>query len=314
MRFGQMLDRVFQLLRGNVRTFVSIAAVPLAVMVVFYGLMIAALFTLIPGLATPHPPTPQPGAIAGIVGVVLLGMIPILMVYAMYEAALSYAALRLNAGLPVTSREAWRKAWEKMGRYLWLMALRTLVAMVPMLTIAAVLGVCVLVGAVALHGQPQPAVVAGLAVFGVLLYLAMLVVMVLIILWLSLAYPAAVTEDLPAWAAIKRSCRLTRGVRGWIFLATAVICAISYAAFLVVELLLLVVVLVGALAAHALPLPQFLAFVGLGVVGLILLVALYLFIALTMAAYSTVFAVYYHEQRRREEAMAELVQAALPTA
>jgi hypothetical protein len=299
--FGQVLERIYRLLKENLRTYVAIAVVPLGVMVVFYSLMLVGLFTLLPGLTTKGAPPPTPAALGSLMSIFALGTIPILMICSLYEAALSYAALRLNAGAPATAHDAWQMAWDKMGRYLGLAALRMVIALSPLLIFVLLMGLGAGAYFMFIHAHPQnTGTILPLFPLLMLLYLAVLVCVVLLMLWLSFSYPASLNENLTAWQAVQRSWRLTRGVRGWIFLATLVIYAISYAVFLIFELLLCALVLLGVVIASTMPLPQFLGFVALGVAAIVLLAALFLFMALTMGAYITAFSIYYQDQLRRE--------------
>lgn len=310
--FGQVLERIYRLLKENLRTYVAIAAMPLGVMLVFYALMLGGIFTLLPGLMAKDAPPPTPAAIGSLLSVLLLGTIPIVMIFALYESALSYAALRLNAGAPATAHDAWQMAWDKMGRYLGLAVLRTFIALLPLLAFAALCGTGAGTYFVLAGNQTQPAWLALALPLLMLLYLVVVGVMVTLMIWLSFSYPASLNEDLPAWQAIQRSWQLTRGVRGWIFLAALVIYAISYVVFLLFEMMLAAVILLGVAVASALPLPQFLGLVALGVVALLLLASLFLFMALTMGAYITAFSIYYQDQLRREAWQAGLTVCAEP--
>lgn len=310
--FGQVLERIYRLLKENLRTYVAIAAMPLGVMLVFYALMLVGMFTLLPGLTVKDAPPPTPAAIASLFTIVALGTIPIMMIFALYESALSYAALRLNAGAPATARDAWQIAWEKMGRHLWLAVLRALIALLPLLIFVVLCGGGVGACLLASGGHPQPALVALGVPLLLLFYLLAVALILTLMIWLSFSYPASLNEDLSAWQAICRSWQLTRGVRGWIFLAMLVIYAISYVIFLLFELMLAAVLLLGVFLSSALPLPQFLGFVALGAVAILLLASLFLFMALSMGAYITAFCIYYQDQLRREAWMAGLVLSADP--
>jgi membrane-anchored glycerophosphoryl diester phosphodiesterase (GDPDase) len=136
-----------------------------------------------------------------------------------------------------------------------------------------------------------------------LLFLAASVYGVIVALRLSLAFPASIAEGLPAWAAIRRSNRLTQGAKLRIFLVLLVIYALAYAAEMVGGIVLLVVFGIGALAAAALHVALASA-AGVILCGLGAICALgffFLWIALIWSAFSTSFAVLYHDQRLRTE-------------
>jgi len=124
------------------------------------------------------------------------------------------------------------------------------------------------------------------------------VYMVLAMIWLSLAYPASIAEDLPAWQAIRRSIAVSRGTRGRIFLAMLVVYAISMAAVLVVELAGIALFAVGALVVVSMHLPEIYGYIGIGIGVLVFLPVLVVAIALTCSAYAVTLSVIYRDQVR----------------
>jgi hypothetical protein len=114
-----------------------------------------------------------------------------------------------------------------------------------------------------------------------------------------------VAEDVSAWQGLKRSNHLTNGAKGRIFLLALLIYAIAYAAFLVVEMIILflgaMIALVGMLL-HLTMAPW--GYIGIGAGILVFLCVYLLWYACIWAAYTTLFAVVYHDQRLRLEGVA----------
>ncbi len=293
MTFGQILDRMFQLVRANLRLFVGIALVPAAGIIVYFGVMFAAIFPVLKPVFLHQTPNFSAVTIAWLGGMYILGVALMIVIFALYEPAGVYAALEANAGTRVTFRKA--------GRYIWLNLLRALIVMLPILVFAAVIvgtvGLAILRGA---HSNPYEAM--AVPPLFMLLYLGAMVYAVLVLLRLALCVPACVVENVSAWNAIRRSNQLTYGAKGRIFLLVLLIYAIAYAAFLVVEVIIFfvgaMVALVGMLL-HLTMAPW--GYIGIGA-GVFVFVCIYLlWYACIWAAYTTLFAVVYHDQRLRLE-------------
>ena len=301
MTFGQILDRMFQLVRANLRLFVGIALVPAASVIAYFGLMFAAIFPVLKPVFLHQTPNFSAVTIAWLGGMYILGVALMIVIFALYEPAGVYAALEANAGTRVTFRKAWGVAWSKAGRYIWLNLLRALIVMLPILVFAAVIvgtvGLAILRGA---HSNPYEAM--AVPPLFMLLYLGAMVYAVLVLLRLALCVPACVVENVSAWNAIRRSNQLTYGAKGRVFLLVLLIYAIAYAAFLVVEVIIFfvgaMVALVGMLL-HLTMAPW--GYIGIGA-GVFVFVCIYLlWYACIWAAYTTLFAVVYHDQRLRLE-------------
>ena len=301
MTFGQILDRMFQLVRANLRLFVGIALVPAASVIAYFGLMFAAIFPVLKPVFLHQTPNFSAVTIAWLGGMYILGVALMIVIFALYEPAGVYAALEANAGTRVTFRKAWGVAWSKAGRYIWLNLLRALIVMLPILVFAAVIvgtvGLAILRGA---HSNPYEAM--AVPPLFMLLYLGAMVYAVLVLLRLALCVPACVVENVSAWTAIRRSNQLTYGAKGRIFLLVLLIYAIAYAAFLVVEVMIFfvgaMVALVGMLL-HLAMAPW--GYIGIGTGALVFLCIYVLWYACIWAAYTTLFAVVYHDQRLRLE-------------
>jgi hypothetical protein len=301
MTFGQILDRIFRLLRSHFRPFVAIGALPfgavIALEAVFFGaLYLAGVFQ--------HPPA-QPNAMAMLQLMLPMSLlfIPVtLLIYGLYYGASTYCALQADHGFKVTAGEAFAHAWSRIGRYAWLMLLRSLIVAVPIIVcVVAVFAGALLLGVIP-KGNPNSAALFFLIPLAILLYLGAIVYAILMSLRLSLAFSACVHENLTASQAIRRSGVLTHGAKGRIFLVLLVIYAISYAVIMVFYVAGLFVFAIGALTGlghlrTASPLT-----IALAVVACLVAIALMLlWTVLLMAAYSIAFAVIYRDQCLRKD-------------
>jgi hypothetical protein len=308
MTFGQILDRISRLMRSHWKTFTAIGVLPIGVLIVFYALFFGALY--LAGVFK-HPPSQlNITKIREIMGLIWLLSIPTLMLlYGLYYGASSYATVRADHDLTVTAGEALRHGWSKIGRYSWLMLLRSLIIVLPILVLA--LAVALILGAGGLFlglgskGETSNAAAGALFLLiplTILVYLGFAVYAIVMSLRLSLAFAACVEEDITAWQAIKRSGTLTRGAKGRIFLVLLIVYAISYAAIMVLYFAGFFLFAIGALAVRGNPdwtSPATIAVAAIA--GIVVLALMLLWTALLLAAYSTAFAVFYRDQRLRQE-------------
>jgi len=305
MTFGQILDRVLQLMRANWRLFVRIALVPGAGLIVYFGIIFAALFPVLKLLMLHQTVGFSPMALWQLFAAYVVGVVVMIVIFALYEPAAVYAALEANTGTRVTFRKAWGVAWSKAGRYVWLAILRALIVMLPILVfggvIAGIFGLSIARG----QGGIDPSLMIVIFFLFVLLHVVWLVYSVLIMLRLVLAVPACVTEDVSAWQGFRRSNHLTHGAKGRIFLLGLLMYAIAYAAFLVAEMVFFfvgaIVALVGMLL-HLGMVPW--GYIGIGVAAVVFICAYLLWCGCIWAAYTTLFAVVYRDQRLRLEGVA----------
>lgn len=299
LTFGQTLDRVFRLMRSQLKLFVAMAAVPAVAMVVmmagFFAIAFVPIFTQLPR-------QPDPAQMFRIFLPAILLTTPVsLAIFALYLAASIHAAMQANLGIQVTFREAYGVAWKRIGRYLWLLFLTYVIAFLPMLVVElAMFGGMGLMTA----GQTEPP--AGfffLMPLGMLLFLGAMVYGFIMAMRFSLAFPASLAEDLPARAALRRSGQLTRGAKGRIFLVLLVVYALAYAAEMVGILVLGAAIGIGALAMAAcgVQMPSATGIAGIVLAGLCFAAFLFLWMALLWAAFSMTFAVLYQDQRLRKE-------------
>jgi len=287
LTFGQILDRIFHLMRTHLKLFIGIASVPAVAVLLFTAAMMSFVAKMTWEQMAGNPTLPP----------VLL-----LLVYALYLPAAIHAAVRADLGVAVTFREAYRVAWSRFGRYLWLMILWTLYLVVPIAVVVAAIGIPTALMFHAAGTASSSSFPFFLIPIIVLLYLGIIVYSILITLRFALAYPACVEENLTAWAALRRSAQLTRGAWGRIFLAILVVYAAVYAVQIVCMLVLGLVaslVALGAMMAHVTAgSPAFFILVGLGVLGYVLTIVVTAL--LVYSALTTALAVLYHDQRLRK--------------
>jgi hypothetical protein len=299
---GGLFDRIFHLLRHHLRLFLRIAAPPAVLLLV----LIAALGAITFLVLHPVPAPPQPAAPAQIAEFLALSLavdIAFLLVYAVFEAAATYAALQAHAGIPVSCREAYGFAQSKVGRYIWLQILRILLVSIPAILIVGLSVLAAIAAGLPVHQHSPNGGFTAAAVLGIG-YLVALVLAVLALLRLALAFPAAVAEDRTAWNAAQRSLELTQGAKGRIFLVALLVWFLSYAVFLLLEVGIALLALFGVLAGRGLHLHTAWLIAGVLVLGLILLAAILLWSALTWTAYAIMGAVLYQDQRFRLEGVA----------
>lgn len=299
---GQVLDRVFRLMRAYWGLLLGVAIVPVAAaMAPMFAVMAWWFILLLPQItsrtgALPHIP------VYSLLLAYAINLISI-PVFAFYAPAGIYAAIQANLGVRVTIRQAYSVAWRHYGRYLWLIVLVSLYIFIPLAVVASLIGggaFLILRGA-----QPgsMPSALILLIPAGILAYIGILVYTVLVMLRFAVAYPAAVAEDLSARAALRRSSSLTCGARGRIFLALLVVYMVAYVA----SFALIVVVgsiasmcAFAAMAAHvAVGSTAFYVLIGLAALVYVLIMVVYG--AVIYAAMGTALAVIYHDQRWRKE-------------
>lgn len=300
--FGQILTRIWQLLRAHLTLFIAIGAPPAGVMVAIYAVVLGLVFSTMQFVQQPIGATGVAIIVADcLVGI--LGFAVILITFALFEPAASYAALQLHAGLNVTFQEAYGAAWRKTGRYLWLLILRQLIVGAPMV-LPLLIFFAFSFGAVVAGGNNA----SGLAILGIcfviLLYLAALVWAILATIRLVLAYPACVAEDIPAWQAICRSNRLSEGGRLRIFLVGLVLYAITYGVTLVCELAFGIVAGLGMIPILVFHLGPAWSITGAVLLGICFLCVLLLLVMCVSSSYSIAFAILYREHVRLESAAA----------
>lgn len=303
MSTGQILDRIYRLMRAFWKTFVAIALVPAAAIGALATAGFAFWFwTLWPQISA-HPPRLPHVSVYPILLMAGMGFL-LLPLFVLYLPAAIYAATQANLGIKVRFREAYSVAWRHFGRYIWLMMLLCAYLYLPLFVIAGLIG-----GGARwiLQGSQPGAMPAGLFVLipaVALGYCGFLVYSVLILLRFAVAFPACVVEGISARAALRRSTALTCGARGRIFLVLLVLYLVTYAANMVLTNLIglaCCIVAMPILLAHAAD-PS--AWVAIGAVAWFPIMVLYA--VLLYAALTTALAVIYHDQRWRKDGVATL--------
>lgn len=297
--FGQILNRIWRLMRAHFRLFLAISAVPACTMLVLYAVVIAMAFATAQYV---HPPINALAwtVIAADCVAGLACLAAWFFAYALYEPAVSYAALQLDAGRSVTFREAYGVAWSKAGRYLWLLILRRVVVGGPMILPVLIFALGWLGSMV--HPRQAPPVLSVFSVLAMflagLLYLAASAWALLASIRLVLAQPACLVENLAAWDAIRRSNQLSKGGRLRIFLVALVLYAVSYGAMLACELAFGILVGLGAIPVLLLHLGPPWWITGIVLLGICFASVLVLLVMEVSSSYSVAFAILYREQVR----------------
>jgi len=308
MSFGQILDRIFRLTRANIRPFLIIGVFPLVVVIAFEAVFFGGLF--LAGAFHGPAAVQDPTAALWIMIPEFLLFLPIMfVVYGLYYGASAYTAVQADHGMKVSVGEAFRHAWSKLGRYIWLYFLRALIIAIPIAIVAFLVAVGALllglIPAMATHGEnPDPALLFFLIPLGIIFYIGAFVYAIIMSLRYSLAFPVCVHENITAGQALKRSGKLTSGAKGRIFLMALVIYAIGYAAEMILFAVGMFMFAIGALLVGGNPQAHLVLTITLAVIGgLVLLVLFFVWIALLMAAYSIAFAVFYRDQCLRKDGL-----------
>lgn len=301
MTFGQILDRVYRLMRSQLKLFIGIASVLAAAYLLIMALVGAVFFVPI---ITHLPKQPDPGTLFRSILTAMIFIMPLsLVVFSLYLAASIYAALQANLGVKIAFRDAYGVAWKRIGRYIWLLFLSYIIAFLPMLMIELVMFVPMAL--LTAHKTTPSTMFFILLPLEMLLFIAAMVYGIIMAMRLSLAFPASLAEGLTARAALRRSGQLTQGAKGRIFLVLLVIYALGYAAEMVGIFVLMAIFGIGSLAATVLhvQLASVASIVGVALVTLCFFAFIFLWMALLYVAFSTALAVLYHDQRLRKDGL-----------
>ena len=210
----EILDRTAQLYRARFLIFLGIGMIPAGTVFVFA----AGIFAFIAWMGAN---ARTGGSTADVLVWVFLGLMLVLVLPVglaasdLGAAAMSDASARMFLGETITIRNAYRTAWQRGWRYMWLYALQALV----------IAGAPAAVFLVAIIGMTMSRLISGppgadSPLLGGLAFLLILVLAVFagwMLLRLCLAFPACVVEQTTAWKALKRGVLLSRGTKGRIF-------------------------------------------------------------------------------------------------
>ena len=268
---GEALDRVFFLYRSNFRLFLLLGTLPAAIGLINSAIQLPLTFGALRGVVHGHVVRQSPiQSISSIAGALI-----VLTAMVFVEASCADVVSRLYQGQPVRAGQSLRASFQHWPRYLMVYLWRLGSAVwLPALLFGS--------GAAAIAVQYRLA--GGLLIF---LGLAGLVYGVIAYIRNSLALPAAMVEQLPVGAAMRRSKALVAGRKGRIFL-----------------LLLLAGVVYGM--AGALESPFTIFALRAGGVGRVVGIAATLLIQVVISAVSSAllgiaFAVFYFDERVRRE-------------
>jgi membrane-anchored glycerophosphoryl diester phosphodiesterase (GDPDase) len=293
---GEVLDKLWKTLRGNWKLYLWLGSPLAAAGILFMALYAGALFAS--GIFPVHPGVmPNLRALFWVYGAMIIVSLPNLFVFALYQAATAFATLSKASGQQTTMRGAYAAAWRKAGRNCWLMILQYLWVSGPILLVMVL--AAGLMGLLQFAFHPNPAGMFVAIPFFILLYMGAMAYAIWMILRLGLAFPAAMAEDLRAVEALKRSSRLSQGVRGKLFLVLLVVSAISYGAVMVVEFVVFGIVGLGVVLFQLMHLSIAVGIASGVVAGLIFLALMFAYTTLAWAAHSISFTIVYCDQRWR---------------
>lgn len=307
LRVGEMLSRIWDLLRWNFAAYLKLALPLVGAAVLFYVVMFWAMYAA--GMLPPPPAgtPPDPAKVGFFLAWMLIAMPVMIAVYAIYEGAACSTALAALRGERATFAEAYRLAMHRAGGLIWMMILRVLAVMLPWFIVAA--GVGIAAALVSLAGGTHSAAMFALIPLAVLVYLGAIVWVIWIALHWSLAAPTCMAEGLTGWQSLKRSGRLSLGGKGRIFGVMVLVALIWMAVVMAFEMLGFALFGFGALASmFARPGMSYspagaISHFAVWIVplGLILIAAFCIILALQYASYAVALTVLYQDQRFRHE-------------
>ena len=295
LSLGEILDRTAQLYRTNFLLFAGISAV-YAGFGMLLNLTLIGLGSLLTAL---HVGIQMHWIVQLFTGIDLL---LIYLAGGIAVAANNRAVAWVHLGEPATISSAYKSILPRMGRYLWLMCLKTLFAGTPIIVLyAAFFGMYFFFQAKGVLPQPGAVLPVGvgsngpeLVVFGLVslgiavLMIPAFVYCILMGLRYALAVPASVVENLRARVAIRRSIELSKWSRGRIFMLWLLVAIVECGLLTITQIFFIIPVF-----KHHQQLPvglrilqQFVAFLTNSFVGPILATGLTLF---------------YYDQRIRKE-------------
>jgi hypothetical protein len=292
---SEILDRTAQIYRSRFPVFFGIAVLPTAMLLLFASIAFLLILRVAPGAGSS---SIMAGVFASIAGAVLfLIALPILLAAtAVANAAMSHAAAQVYLGQPINIRGSYRAVWERGWRFIGLFIFETLVVWVAPFAAWSIL----LLFSAALATLAQS---AGIGSGGLFILSSLLVIAGLISygFWMairiSLAFPAAVVEQIGSWGALRRSALLTQGSRGRILLLFLLGVALNWILSMAIMLPLafLVALLPGAQSPqHAQTSAMFTMAIIYG--------SAFAVQALTRPVYGIALVLFYYDQRIRQEA------------
>ncbi len=298
--FSQILDRIYRILRADIRTHLGIAMLPAGAFFLGYGSLLALWGVLFLRTAKNDIPLFALRQSFLIFDGFLVFMLVHLIVLGVFLAAASYASVRADCGLSVAIKEAYAVAWGRAGHFIRLILSVYCLCFFPALLLEALIA-----GAVArlIYSKELSTALIVIIPFGALLLSAAFVGGAFIALRLSLAFPASVFESLNIRTSIKRSWALTRGATGKIFLIILAVYAAIYIATMVVMMIVMFVALIVYLSCSSVfhPSPNTVWILGL-CGSAVYLGLMSVFSACSWTGFATGLSIIYNDQRLRTTA------------
>lgn len=248
MSLGEILDRTAQLYRRNFLSFAGIAAVPTASMLLLLIPCGAAIAFWAAGWKNNQQPTAAQIAFFVVFGLAIFVVAIAATVFS--QAGLICAAASSFTGQKLTVREALGSVREWFWRYLGVLFLQGIAAVLIPAVIAGVAIAAVFLLMRAAGGGVGAGAAAGFAAF--LIGVAAMVMIVLRGLSYSLAMPVSAIETKPAMESLRRSKKLAEGTRGRIFVMFLLIWALSMVVYMIAYVATLIVTVAVTAAAAAL--------------------------------------------------------------
>jgi hypothetical protein len=210
---GEILDRTAETYRSRFLVFLGIAVMPAGV-VLASAVAVFLFFLWMGSEARSMDP-----AIVGVLAILFLAgggliLLPLCAAAAGIGAgALNHAAVAAFYHEKITIRGAYKAAWKRGWRYIWLFLLEALIIFVAPGVVWSVLFGSVALAEGLRGATPEQ---AGNAIGGTVLVvlLALGAYAVWMLLMLCLSFATSVAENASAWTALKRAIALSKGTRG----------------------------------------------------------------------------------------------------
>jgi hypothetical protein len=292
---SEILDRTARIYRSRFLVFLGIAVPPTVILLLFASIAAPLILRVAPGAGSS---STLAGVFALVASAVLfLVALPILLAAtALANAAMSHAAARAYLGQPINIRGSYRAVWQRGWRFEGLFVFEVLLVWVAPFAAWSIL----LLFSTALATLAQS---AGIGSGGLFILSALLVIAALISygFWMairiSLAFPAAVVEQISSGDALRRSVLLTQGTGGRILLLFLLGVALNWVLSIAI-MLPLAFLLTLRPGAHSLQQAQTSAMLLMAIIyGSAFAVQ-----ALTRPVYGIALILFYYDQRIRQEA------------
>lgn len=297
-----LLSRIGWIMRGQWRTFLKMALGPVAAVVCVYAVLFGGMAAA--GMLHPNPQTPpNPAQVLWMIPGFLVGYAVLLGAYALFEAAVTRAAVEANRGNRMSAGEAYALVRPHVLRMVGLMLMRFLYILLPCFAAGIAIGIGTILFRIGGNANPGwmfllwpllAVVIAGSFVWAVWMMLR-----------LALAVPICVMEDAGVMQSMHRSAELTRGGKGRIFVVFLVVYLAGLAGIFAAEIAGLLLVGIGGGLGALLHAGKTLTMVAMGAGFAGFMALLLALIALQWASYGAAYAVLYDDQRLRLDGTAQ---------